>query len=132
MAIKETIKKGISTFKTGWDKVFIFLCLCTSSVSFADGIIPISGDDTPSSNSDFAQTIIKIFQKDIIPLMIIAGAVWILWTAISLMSNGVKEAQELKKFDPLKNAIIKTAVVIVVGGVVLYLMNTARTYSFTS
>jgi hypothetical protein len=93
-------------------------------------IIPIAQDEAPGDNNSFAQTIIKVFQTDIIPVIEIFSAVWILYTGITTMANGVKEAQERQKFDPLKNAIIKTVVIVVVGGILIYLMDQLRTFRF--
>ncbi|OGT35652.1 MAG: hypothetical protein A3F11_07030 [Gammaproteobacteria bacterium RIFCSPHIGHO2_12_FULL_37_14] len=107
----------------------LFLVLA-SQASFADPIIPVSTNDQTSSGSSYAQTILTIFQQEIIPIVLIFGAITILWISISSVVSGVKEARELRKFEPLKEAIIISATAIVVGGSILYLLNQVRTYSF--
>lgn len=107
--------------------IFCFLLSCDT---FATPIIPVSSNDETAAGSDFAQTVVTIFQTDIIPIVMIGGAVWVIWTGIGAMANGIKEAQERQKFDPLKNAIIKTVIVVVVGGALLYLLDQVRSYSF--
>lgn len=112
----------------------IMACIATlffTVISIADPIIPVSGNDETESGSGFAQTILAILQKEVLPIIIVAGALWILWTGIATMSNGIKEAQDRQKFDPLKNALIKTVIVVVVGGALLYLMDLVRTYTFS-
>jgi hypothetical protein len=112
--------------------MLILLCLGSVSLSsLADGIIPISDKDQTGQNSDFAQTMITIFQSDIVPLIMIVAAVWVIWTGVSTMAGGIKEAQERQKFDPMKNAIIKTVIVVVVGGALLYLLNLVRVFKFS-
>lgn len=133
MKLINTVRKGKNFIRKYYDKAFLALCLLMSAhASFADGIIPISSNDQTQGGSDFAQTLINIFQKGVIPVVMIGGAVWVLWTGISTMSNGIKEAQDRQKFDPLKNAIIKTVIIVVVGGALLYLLDKVRTYSFGS
>ena len=114
-------------------KAYASLCLLSANVVYAgdgggsNGIIPISNSDqTGGTNKDFAQTVMSIFTKDIIPIIEIVGTVGILWIAISALWNGLKEAQEVKKWDPLKNAIIKAVIVVVVGGALIYLLDQAR------
>jgi hypothetical protein len=102
-----------------------------ASLSYADGVIPTSAGDQTSANQDFATTMLTILQKDVLPVIEVAGGIWIIWTSISAMAGGVKEAQERQKFDPLKNAIIKTVLVVVVGGALLWLMDQLRTKTFT-
>lgn len=132
MKLKRVFKKSVGFVRRGYDKIFFAACLLSAGqLSFADGIIPISSNDQTAPGSDFATTIVNIIQKDILPFVEILGAVWVLWTAISTMANGVKEAQEKQKFDPLKNAIIKTVIVVVVGGALLFLLDQVRNYKFT-
>ena len=112
-------------------KAYAGLCLLSATVvanaGTGNGIIPISSaDQTGSTNKDFAQTVLKIFTTDIIPVLEVVGAVGILWISLSALWNGLKEAQELKKWDPLKNAIIKAVLVIVIGGAILYLLQTVQ------
>lgn len=107
----------------------VFLVLA-SSYCFADPIIPVSTDDQTSSGNSYAQTMLSIFQNEIIPIVLILAAMTILWVSISSLLSGVKEARELRKFDPLKESIIISATAIVVGGSILYLLNKIRTYSF--
>lgn len=112
-------------------KAYAGLCLLSATVvanaGTGNGIIPISSaDETGSTNKDFAQTVLKIFTTDIIPVLEVVGAVGILWISLSALWNGLKEAQELKKWDPLKNAIIKAVLVIVIGGAILYLLQTVQ------
>lgn|SRR3990167_2651959 len=120
--------KGVKNFIN--KSISIIGLLFFSIRSFATPIIPVSTNDETQSGSDFAQTLITICQQEIIPVIMIFGAIWIIWTGISAMSNGIKEAQERQKFDPLKNAVIKTVIVVVVGGALLYLLDQIRSYSF--
>ncbi len=99
-------------------------------MSYADGVIPTSASDQTTANQDFASTMLTILQKDVLPVIEVSGGIWIIWTSISAMAGGVKEAQEKQKFDPLKNAIIKTVLVVVVGGALLWLMDQLRTKTF--
>ncbi len=118
-------------FRRRYDFLLVSAGLLLNQGSFAGTqIIPIAQDEAPGDNNSFAQTIIKVFQTDIIPVIEIFSAVWILYTGITTMANGVKEAQERQKFDPLKNAIIKTVVIVVVGGILIYLMDQLRTFRF--
>ncbi len=122
--------RGVRTLLTQLMAAITTLSL--SALAWADGgIIPISTDDQTASGSDFAQTLVHIFQKGLIPVVMLGGSVWVLWTGISTMANGVKEAGDRQKFDPLKNAIIKTVIVVVVGGALLYLLNELRTFKFS-
>tara|TARA_B100001996_G_C18647231_1_gene587894 strand:- start:808 stop:1209 length:402 start_codon:yes stop_codon:yes gene_type:complete len=108
-----------------------FIWLVSVQMAQADGVIPISPDDKTASGSNFGQELVKIFQKDILPFIELAGGVLIVWQAITTMVGGVREAQEKQKFDPLKNAIIKVAIVVVVGGALLYLLDTMRSHAFS-
>ncbi len=128
--VKQVIQKG-------YVKCLTALCLAMVSThaladSGAAGIIPISSNDEASTTKDFAQIIIDLFQREIIPFIEIAGGIWIVWTCISTMANGIKDAQEKQKFDPLKNAVIKTAIVVVVGGGLLYILDYIRVQQFGS
>ena len=121
----------VQPFKRRYEFLLVGVGLFLSQETFAGSqIIPIAQDEIPGDNNSFAQTIIKVFQMDIIPVIEIFSAVWILYTGIATMANGVKEAQERQKFDPLKNAIIKTVVIVVVGGILIYLMDQLRTFRF--
>jgi hypothetical protein len=126
------VKNGI---KEGYQRLLVSAgLLSVGSVSSADGsshVIPISTDEVPADNQSFSQSIIHVFQKDIIPVIEIFSATWILYTGVATMVNGVKEAQEKQRFDPLKNAIIKTVIVVVVGGLLVYLIDQLRSYTFT-
>lgn len=126
------INKTKSFTRGIYDATFVACCLLlTTQISFADGIIPISSNDQTRSGSDFAETLIHICQKAIIPLIMLLGAVGIIWIGISTMIGGIKESQEKQKFDPLKNAIVVTVVAVVVGGALLYLLERLRTYTFS-
>lgn len=120
-------------FKKYLTKAYAGLCLLSANVVYAgnggggqNGIIPTSTTDNTTQGQDFAQTVMHIFTKDIIPIIEIVGTVGILWISISALWNGLKEAQEMKKWDPLKNAIIKAVIVVVVGGALIYLLDQAR------
>ncbi len=127
-----SVKRIFRSLCESYDKlIFTVGLLSVGRLGIAEGIIPISVNDQTTGDSDFATTAVKIIQKEILPFIEILGAVWILWTAIATMANGVKEAQEKQKFDPLKNAIIKTVLVVVVGGALLYLLDHVRTFTFS-
>lgn len=120
----------MKTLKHYWRHACVLITtLLMQPFTFADGIIPISSDDQTSTGTDFAKVIMNILQKEIVPIVIVMGALWIIWTGISTMANGIKEAQEKQKFDPLKNAIIKTVIVVVVGGALLYLLTLIKSYA---
>ena len=102
----------------------------TALAAAAGGVIPVSSDDQTASGSDFAQTMISIFQKDIIPIIEIGAGIWIIWTGISSMAQGIKVAQEKQDFSPLKTAIFKTVTVVVVGGALIWLLDQIRTVTF--
>lgn len=132
MRLKRIVKSTVGFVRRGYDKAFVTACILSSlQISFADDTdnspIPISSNDQTTSGTDFITTLMKIVQKDLVPFMEILAAVWIIWTGITTMANGVKEAQERQKFDPLKNAIIKTVIVVVVGGALIYLLDRVRT-----
>lgn len=106
--------------------------LCIQSFVLADGIIPITAADETQTGSDFSSTLLHFVQKGLIPLVMVLAALWIIWTGISTMANGIKEAQDKQKFDPLKNAIIKTVIVVVVGGALIYLLTLVQKYTPTT
>ena len=104
MKRKHIFSKSKNLIRRVYEKCFATICLfAVTQTSVADEIIPISSDDQVSSNSDFAQTIVTIIRKDLLPIIMLVGAAWLIWTGISTMSNGVKEAQDKQKFDPLKS-----------------------------
>lgn len=136
MAIIHYAKQSKQFLQKQYSKCLVGLGLVMVATSgwadgSASGIIPISADDQASDSADFAQIVINLFQREIIPFIEIAGGIWIIWTAISTMANGVKEAQEKQRFDPLKNAVIKTAIVVVVGGGLLYILDFIRVKKFS-
>lgn len=106
----------------------VITTLLTQSFVLADGIIPISSDDQTQTGTDFATTLMHFIQKGLVPLVMVLAALWIIWTGISTMANGIKEAQDKQKFDPLKNAIIKTVIVVVIGGALIYLLTLVQQY----
>ena len=131
------MKQLLNKTRTGLSRVTQrgvgWLLLVSTALARADdgGIIPISNNEKTASGTSFAQTIVTIFQKDLIPIVMISSVVLILWLAIVGMASGMKEAVERGKLDPLKDAIIKTVIIVVIGAAILYLLNLVRTFSFS-
>jgi len=129
MKILRILQKG----KEIYLKVMSTLLIWTvSGLAFADGgIIPISTDDQTASGTDYAHTIVTIFQKDILPFIELGAGGFILFYALSGLWRGYKEYQDKKEFDHLKTAIIASVILIVVGGSILWLLDKLRTYQFS-
>jgi undecaprenyl pyrophosphate phosphatase UppP len=102
-----------------------------SLIAFADGVIPISSNDETASGHNYAETIVTIIQKDILPFVELGAGAAILFYAISGLWKGYKEYQDRKEFDHLKTAIIASVILIVVGGSILYLLDKLRNYQFS-
>lgn len=100
------------------------LLLMPSTLVWADKkpVIPISGDDQTDSNQDFTQTLITIMQKDAIPIIMIIAGIWAVWTAITTVAGGVNESRTKQDWTPLKDALIKAGIVVVVVGALIFLL----------
>lgn len=109
--------------------LFPYIILLNSNLALADmgQLIPISHDDQTSGSTNAAQTFVKIICKDVIPLILVAAAVFIIYSAITGILTGMKDSQKEGKFEPLKDALIKAAIVVVVGGALIYMLSQVPT-----
>lgn len=103
--------------------------LLVSHASFANAIIPISTADQQKANENFATTIIRIFQTGILPLLELLGGIYILWKALTGIWSGFEDYQKTKESDRLKQAVINSAILIVVGGAILFALDALRVWS---
>ena len=130
MKFKQMYARAKDIIARASTKIFAASCMvAASNATLAANIIPIATDDQTADGTDFITTVMKVFQSKVVPFLMILGAIWVIWTSISMMANGIKEAQEKGKFDPLKAAIIKTVILVVIGGSLLYLLNMVATYT---
>ena len=112
----------------------ISLCLWLLSmkvIAFANNVIPISDDDTVKSGESVITAIIRILQKEVLPLVEIGGGAIVLLVALNGLWKGYKEYQRERDLDPLKHAIVASVLLMVLGGTVLYLIDTLRSYTFS-
>lgn len=124
--------KKIKEIKKYWIRSIGFIYLTLSScLAFADGVIPISNNDETQSGHDFAETLMTIIQKDIMPVVEIGGAAVLLFVALNGLWSGYKEYQKTKEMDHLKGAVISSVILIVVGGAILYILDYIRTLKIT-
>lgn len=114
----------------------IIVCLLLSGVAVRvlasnnGGVIPTSDVDRTDSDSDFLITLIKIFQQEVLPaLEIIAGMV-LVYCAIANLWKGFMDYQREHDLGTLKTAVVASAVITVVGGSLVYLLDYIRTYQF--
>ena len=126
------MKKLVGWVQKHYDKAFLMLCLmATCRLSYAANLIPISSEDQTADGSNVAATIVKILQKDILPLVELGGAAYLLFVAFGGIWKGYHEYQREKEMGPLKNAVIASTIAIVVGGAILFVLDKLRTYTFS-
>ena len=113
-------------------KISLGFCLCGVKVAvWANNVIPISDDDTVKSGESVITAIIRILQKEVLPLVEIGGGAVVLLVALNGLWKGYKEYQRERDMDPLKQAIVASVLLMVLGGTVLYLIDTLRSYTFS-
>lgn len=130
MKVKIYMKKIKPFIKSTINRAVGFMLLTfTSHACLADGIIPISTEDKAVAGTNFAKTIIDILKLDIIPLITVAAAIWVIWQGITTMSHGIKESRDRSDMGPLKEAILKTAIIVVMGGSLIFLLMYVKNFT---
>ena len=117
------LKKLRTVLLVASNKVTVMtVTLLVSMPGFADdNPIPVSPDDVPTSGSDLITKFILII-KEFGKLLLLVGAIWLLWAGLSGVWGGYKEFRRTSDFTPLKEAIAGSALMIVVGAVILALL----------
>jgi hypothetical protein len=114
-----------------YDKLFILCCIGSITHSaFANNLIPISSDETPKDGSSVAAIFLSVLQKDILPILEVGGAVYVLYASLSGIWKGYHEYQRERDLGPFKSAVISAVALVVFGGIILYLIDQLRSYSF--
>lgn len=108
------------------------LVLCCQGIAFADGIIPTTDADVPSSSKDFLTILLTIWQKEVAPIVEVAGAIMLLFAALGGLWKGYGDYQKEKDWSHIKQAVIASSLMIVVGGAILMLIDMTRTHPFNS
>lgn len=95
----------------------------------AGGVIPIATDVTQKiTNKGFSEGIMFVFAQKIIPFMQLASGVLILFFAISAILSGVQEAKVERNWSPMKDKIIISVLLVVIGGVFIALLGVVGTH----
>lgn len=106
--------------------------LVTCTVWADNQLIPISQTEETKSGTSVATTILLVLQTDVLPIVEIVSAMYILWKALSGLWKGYQLFQAEREMGPLKEALVAATIIVVVGGVILYLLDALRTYPFNS
>ena len=106
-------------------------CLFSSDVVYAGSMITLDQDDM-NSGQGVETSAMHIIQTKFIPIVMLAVVIGVVWGAISVIWNGVSEYQRDSSsgLGAIKKALIVMIIVLVAGGMVLYILENARTYSF--
>lgn len=125
----------INFLKNSYAKIMVWLLISGfTSTILADnngGVIPTSDVDRTDSDSDFLVTLISIFQKEVLPAIEIIGGMVLVYCAIANLWKGFMDYQREHDLGTLKTAVVASAVITVVGGGLVYLLDYIRTYQFS-
>ena len=120
------IKKIKNNYERGMYSILCIVITCFYSLtSFADdsGFIPISSDDKVLQSESFTTTLERIFARDIIPFIEIGGAIVIATVALITLIGGINKSREIHDSQPVKTALTHIALLVVVGGSILFLLS---------
>lgn len=110
-------------------KAFVLLA---SGNTFAGNLIPLSAEQQISEDQDIAAQIINIFKKNILPLVEIVLAAYIIIRLLSGLWKGYEEYQEKSDMGKFKQDILSSVMFVIFGGVGLFLLDSVRTYTFVA
>ena len=111
-------------------KLQALLLLAGTSSSFAGQLIPLSSAQQIGSDQDIAVSMLKIFQKSILPFVELILAAFVLIKFVSGLWKAYESYQKEPDMGTLKVSITSAMIFIIFAGVGLYLLDVLRTYTF--
>lgn len=119
--------------KIGWSLFSMLLYFPFALADSQSGPIPLSQAIINEATNDGVDgTWMYIMQSVALPILEIISSSLILYAAISSILSGVADAKAERCWAPLKLKITVAVLVILFGGVCVFLMDKLRTYTFSN
>lgn len=111
--------------------LYISIGTALASNTFAGSLIPLSSEQKIKDGTGIDSAIMKLLQGGIIPLFEIILALGLLWKIGSGLWGAYKLYLHERDLSSLKEAMISSVFVGIMGGIVVYLLDNVRNYEFT-